>query len=245
MFKWMFLWIFGRLGEMAEAERCRKARLRLALLDCFDLRGLLNLMERDQYMKRMLRTVMNEMGERERAECKRTLQEAILNLVQSSPRLQEMMACIKGKCCDLWVYERIWQELVAEANKDDGMELFHTTDSPEEPEIFEEIVPCGAFEESVAWWRQDGLQAVWPLDVPRAKPCKSNSHVVTNEHFPCTTPCRSDGVTDSEEERQVHRVTDWGDETLEMRRKRYRRMKARKEGINVPSKEQDVDMVWY
>ena len=110
------------------------------------------------------------------------------------------------------MYERIWQEIVAEVNKG-GMELSETDESPGKSkkvcEVYEEVPPCKEFLDSVNWWKKDMVSM------------------------------------DGNEARQVYRDTDWGGETLQMRRKRYRRMTARKEGFYVPSQEQDVDGVWY
>ena len=197
---------------MEEVAVSRRFKLRMALLECFDISNLLNLMEADQEMKLMLRAVLNEMGDRERIECKRALQEALLHLVKGSTRLQEMMAEIKGKCCDLEVYERIWREMVAEANKG-TMEVFETTDSPEEAEVYQAVPPCKEFLESVAWWRQDSTSLCWD--------------------------------SEDSEDRQVFREADWGDETIEMRQKRYQRMTARKNGIDVPTRERDDCREWY
>lgn len=113
------------------------------------------------------------------------------------------------------MYERIWQEIVTEVNKG-GMELSETNESPGKSKRVPEVMaPCE--------------------EVP---PCK--------EFLDSVNWWKKDMVSmDENEARQVYRDTDWGDETLLMRRKRYRRMTARKEGINVPSQEQDVDGVWY
>lgn len=222
---------------MGEEEN-RWFKLKMALLECYDIRGLLNLMEGTPEMKLMLRAVLNEMGDRERIECKRALQEAMLNLVRSSTRLQEMMAEIKGKCCNLEVYERIWREMVAVANmRDETMDFFETTDSPEEAEVYEEVAPCTEFLESVAWWRQDGLELgedrqVYMKNI-EMKLGSSEDRQVYRE------------TSEDSEDRQVYRDTDWGDETVEMRKKRYQRMSARKKGINVPSQEDDEYNEWY
>ena len=182
---------------MESPHESDKRRLKEALLVDYSIKDTINLMEEEPSMKLMLKLVMNEMSRHERDGCKLKLQWSILALVQGSTRLQEMMAGIRGKCCNLEVYERIWNELVAEVNKsDDPMEVFETTDSPDEPEVFEAIEPCEAFSAGLAWWRQD-----------------------EDEDLVHTT--------DEEENFWVNQDGDWGDETILMRRSRYRRMKAR------------------
>ena len=194
-----------------------KRRLKEALLVDYSIKTIINLLEEEPSAKGMLMEVMDEMSRKARDECKIKLQWSILLLVQGSPRLQEMMAGIRDKCCNFEVYERIWNELVIEVNKCPHMDVFDTTDSPEEPQVYEAIEPCEAFKQGVAWWKQVEMM-----------PCE------TAEKVPWWKQEEDDEedlavTTDEEENFWVHREGDWGDETVPMRKKRYRRMKAKAE----------------
>ena len=52
-------------------------------------------------------------------------------------------------------------------------------------------------------------------------------------------------TTDEEEDFWVNQKWDWGDETVLMRRKRYRRKKAMLEGRKVPKREDDYESEWW
>jgi hypothetical protein len=82
---------------MDDTEFFRRYRLRVLLLENYSIESLIQMMEEDPDTKNTLRSVMDEMDDSDRMECKHRLQMSILRLVQGSTRLQEMMAGILGR----------------------------------------------------------------------------------------------------------------------------------------------------